>query len=415
MLQRQRLLALILGCVLGCTGLPAYAAPQFEVLHTFAMPAGYDTPGENNPVIIESDGTIFGTTGGGPERDIRGSFYSLTPPAIDGDPWTYTLLRIFNDNVGFKPFGHLRRDRDGNYLGVTRSGGLHDGGTVFKLVRPQGSQTRWSFQALRAFPRQKYQVPHGLVTDSAGMIYGTTGRALIYSLDPDTFRLTILRDFNYPDGPIPISGLARGPGGVLYGTSYSGESKPGGVYSFAPPGPSNNRWTYRLLARFDEQFGPNGSGLIGGVTIGNNGELYGTTASGGIGYPGSGTVYQLLPPATPGGAWQRTIIYRFIPETGQESHARPIVDANGALYGGASRGGAHDRGVVYRLSPPVEPDAEWTYTVLHHFTGDEDGGTVRSQLTPGQDGALYGITGTGGEGRGVVFRIKDSGFATARR
>ena len=59
--------------------------------------------------------------------------------------------------------------------------------------------------------------------------------------------------------------------------------------------------------------GANGDGEYpypyGRLTFDGNGAIYATTAGGGTGY--NGTVYQLVPPAAPGGTWTENVLYRF--------------------------------------------------------------------------------------------------------
>jgi uncharacterized repeat protein (TIGR03803 family) len=50
-----------------------------------------------------------------------------------------------------------------------------------------------------------------------------------------------------------------------------------------------------------------------------------------------------------------------------------------------------------------------TFTVLHNFTGKEDGATPKAGVTMDGAGNLYGTTYTGGGGYGTVYRLKRSG------
>ena len=72
--------------------------------------------------------------------------------------------------------------------------------------------------------------------------------------------------------------------------------------------------------------------------------------------------------------------------------------ASGELFGTTTRGGSYDvngygGGVAFRLSPPTSQNKNWTETVLHAFTGFNDGifpsnGNVLVDKT----GAVYGTT-----------------------
>jgi hypothetical protein len=50
-----------------------------------------------------------------------------------------------------------------------------------------------------------------------------------------------------------------------------------------------------------------------------------------------------------------------------------------------------------------------TYTVLHQFTGEADGGGPLTGLTIDAAGRLYGTTSVGGAGNGTVFQLKRAG------
>jgi hypothetical protein len=67
--------------------------------------------------------------------------------------------------------------------------------------------------------------------------------------------------------------------------------------------------TETVLFSFQGIIGLSGSHPVGGLVADEAGNLYGTAAV--AGRYGAGTVYELSPPATPGGAWTQTTIYAF--------------------------------------------------------------------------------------------------------
>jgi hypothetical protein len=88
--------------------------------------------------------------------------------------------------------------------------------------------------------------------------------------------------------------------------------------------------------------GANGDGeypfLEGHVPFDNNGARYGTTASGGANY--NGTVFQLVPPSAPGGAWTENVLYRFAGGAdGRQPSVGVVFDQLGNLYGTTQFGG----------------------------------------------------------------------------
>lgn len=75
----------------------------------------------------------------------------------------------------------------------------------------------------------------------------------------------------------------------------------------------------------------------------------------------------------------------------------------GALYGVTGFGGEDNHGTVYRVSSAAG------HQLLHRFSG-VDGSLPGDGLTPASDGGLYGVTTSGGvHGAGTVFRITASG------
>jgi len=63
-------------------------------------------------------------------------------------------------------------------------------------------------------------------------------------------------------------------------------------------------------------------------------------------------------------------------------------------------------GVVFKLAPPAKQGGAWKETVLHSFTGGDDGIQPESGLIVGKFGLLYGTTEMGGaSGAGTVFSV----------
>ncbi len=101
------------------------------------------------------------------------------------------------------------------------------------------------------------------------------------------------------------------------------------------------------------------------------------------------------------GKYSYEILHKF--STGSDGNTplgAPIV-FNGAVYGTTSAGGKDGQGSVYEL---VEKDGKWSYSVIHQFTGNKDGGHSQSTLTV-HDNKLYGTTRYGGKSFGVVFEM----------
>jgi uncharacterized repeat protein (TIGR03803 family) len=231
-----------------------------------------------------------------------------------------------------------------------------------------------------------------------------------------------------PDGVSSSADLVMDAKGNLYGTTTyggtgtcndgsGGSISCGTVFRLTPPSTTGGAWTETILYSF---LGPTGDGQFPGspLLLGNNGNLYGTTGSGGNGTAcasgnisaGCGVVFQLSPPAQAGGPWTETILYNF-QDTG-DGYV-PIgglaVDGKGNLYGATLFDGTAGLGVVYRLSPPAQSGGSWTETVLYNFQGNGDGSGPQAGLTFDKTGNLFGTTYSGGSANlGTVFQLSPS-------
>src|ERR1051325_6271753 len=130
------------------------------------------------------------------------------------------------------------------------------------------------------------------------------------------------------------------------------------------------------------------------------GNLYGSSVQGGL--YGGGTVFQVTP------AGVHTVLYNFTGGAdGGEPYKGVTLDAQGNLYGTAVTGGSGSCeggcGVAYKLT---NSGGTWTQTVIHAFTGGNDGSGPGARLTIDQQGNLYGMAPTAGAyGAGTIFRI----------
>src|ERR1043166_521698 len=133
------------------------------------------------------------------------------------------------------------------------------------------------------------------------------------------------------------------------------------------------------------------------------GNIYGTTVLGGD--FGGGTVFQLS--HGPNG-WVHTVLYSFTGGVdGGEPYKGVTLDREGNLYGTAVTGGSGSCeggcGVVYKLT---NSGGTWTQTVIHAFTGGDDGSGPGARVTLDKRGNIYGMTPTGGaNGLGTIYKI----------
>jgi uncharacterized repeat protein (TIGR03803 family) len=162
--------------------------------------------------------------------------------------------------------------------------------------------------------------------------------------------------------------------------------------------------TYKTLHKFT---GPDGAAPLVGLISDAAGNLYGTTRSGGK--DNCGVVFKLTPNS--GGTWTESVLHSFVESAsdGCSPVAGLIFDAAGDLYGTTGIGGI-GCGVVFELTPNAH--GAWGETILYFF-GDKrfaDGCIPEGNLIFDTAGNLYGTTQTSTEAaeggpQGTVFKL----------
>jgi uncharacterized repeat protein (TIGR03803 family) len=224
------------------------------------------------------------------------------------------------------------------------------------------------------------------------------------------------------DGSTPAGGVVFDKAGNLYGTTQQGGAPScapisfcGTVFQLAPPVQKGGAWTETVLHVFAGVKGNNdGATPAGGLVIDAAGNLYGTTAYGGSGgcvlvgiKGGCGTVFELSPPKTKGGAWAYKILYSFL--SGKDGYfpwGDLVFDGAGNLYGATQFGGGFGScdspfyqfcGTVFEVSPPKVKGGKWKEKVLYAFKSGKDGANPNGGLIFDGKGAIYGTTVSGGD------------------
>jgi uncharacterized repeat protein (TIGR03803 family) len=269
---------------------------------------------------------------------------------------------------------------------------------------------------------------------AGGKLYGTTstggltscagGCGTVFALTPPAagkteWTETVLNDFTGgSDGADPVSGLIADEAGNLYGTASRGGSSQcscGTVFELSPPAHGQTTWRLAVLHSFDGA--PDGANPVAGLVADAEGNLYGTTETGGIygdNATTNGTVYKLV---AAGGGWTEAVLHSF--NASKTDGASPtgalILDADGNLYGTTDYGGSGiepysgivGAGTVFELSKPTQGTA-WKSTILHSFSNDLlDGVLPAGRLVFDTSGNLYGLTALGGYiEEGSLFELK---------
>jgi len=343
-LTRAFLLSLLGACVLAAVVPVIAEANQFgrhaRVLHAF----GGGTSDGAEPVsgvARDAQGNLYGATRTGGAYN-KGTLYKIGP---DG---RYRVLTAFGKHNGG---GALPLDTplilaDGSLVGPASRADGQTGSVIYKLS-PNGH--------LSMLHRFGIDDPvgynaHGLVADGGGNLYSATQNGGPFNCGT-VFRLHAdgTTDFIYAfkggadDGCGASGPVAFDAVGNLYGSTSGGEYNGGAIYRIAPDG------TETILHMFgsnDES--DDGAGPSGPVALDGAGNLYGATQSGTHATSLEGTVYKITPDGT------ETVLQRFALGA-QEQPSRPvggvIVDADGNIYGTTLTGGLGLDGVVFKISP----------------------------------------------------------------
>ena len=202
------------------------------------------------------------------------------------------------------------------------------------------------------------------------------------------------------DGEYTDTDIAIDAAGNLYGTSVLGGDFGGGtVWQLSPVG---SDWVHTVLYSFTG--GADGGEPYKGVTLDAAGNLYGTAVTGGSGSceGGCGVTYKLT---KSGATWTQSVIHAFTGgEDGSGPGARVAVDGRGKVYGMTPTGGANGLGTIYALRP--RPNGDWALRVIHTFTGGSDGSSGSAGKLLLRGGRIYGAATTGGaNGSGAVFEL----------
>jgi uncharacterized repeat protein (TIGR03803 family) len=391
-LLRSSLTVGALAVTLAC---PASAKPKFKILH--GVPGGV-----LGGVTLDANGNLYGTTSGGGKQN-KGTVFELSPGPHG---WTLKTIHDFDgyDGGGFND--GLILDAAGNLFGTSSSGGQYNGGDVFEMTPGADGWTfKDLYDFCHEYHCPDGGSPAGLVIGTLGSLYGVAGagpysEGVVFDLGPATpskWRERVLYAFQGTNTGFGPSGpLIFDPVGNLYGTTAGTFEQYAGTVFELKKGSSG--WKRKTLWQFNEK---NGAGPDSGVIFDLAGNLYGTTRGGGRTCDGipCGTIFQLTQGS--GSKWKHRLLYGFQrPEDGFLPSSGLVIDRTGNLYGTTATGGIGDCfdgcGVVYMLAP--NGDGKWTYTVLHKFDGSDGEGPGGGLVLDGK-GNLYGTAYS------VVFEI----------
>ena len=222
-----------------------------SILHSFADENG-DGYGTQAGLVLDAAGDIVSTTrfGGGEPTcpaNTCGTVYELQPVA---GTWKEHILHRFGSFAGdgeVLSSGELAIDTTGNLYGSTTEGGANvcvdvGCGTIFKITRAQASTGVVGIETILysfAGGASGFNPGGSVIIDGTGNLYGTTVSGgspqcqcgVVYELSPKNgaWKYTVLHTFTGSDGAQPDANMTFGPDGNLYGTTATGGTYGAGV------------------------------------------------------------------------------------------------------------------------------------------------------------------------------------------
>jgi uncharacterized repeat protein (TIGR03803 family) len=386
-LYLQRLSRRLLFALLFSSAIAATAATK-QTLHSFSLEPNGANP--YAPLVEDSAGDLYGVASGG----AYGVVFKLARGK--NGAWKETVIHNFTGGTdGSYPDGPLVVDGVGNLYGATGGGGTYNLGTVFKLAPGANG---WQETILHNFAPGYVDGsnPHAVIMDGAGNLYGTTyeggnssceryytwiGCGIVFELSPQsngTWTESVLYNFqDNNNGANPISPLVMDKAGNLYGTTASGGL---GCYDnytcgllFELSKGSTGAWAASIVYEFTFYAPP-------GIAIDSQGNLYTYGIS----------VMQFTPSST--GTWTENNIYTFT--SAPSPSGVPVFDSAGNLYGTTGNYYNSLPGTIFKLTP--NSSGNWTESTLYTFTGGADAAAPNTPLLD-TSGNIYVAAVQGGE------------------
>jgi uncharacterized repeat protein (TIGR03803 family) len=399
--------ALRLACfgLLAAAALAAAADAKAKESVLYSFSGGNDGGNAATAIARDASGNLFGSTvvGG---TSTCGTVFELSPPT--SGPWHETVLHNFGCFAdGKSPHGGVSFDPSGTLIGTTVAGGsggfcASDGCGVVYRQAPSGQTVLYNFTG----QNDGGGPGGGVVFDKAGDMFGTTpddgqfAEGTVYELvrGGSTYTLKTIHAFTGgKDGGVgSLGSLLIDANGNLFGVTEIGGANSGGtVFEMSQSG---KKWKFKVLYTF-KGGSADGSGAYGGLVADAQGRLYGTTYYGGA--QGLGTVFVLTP--NKHGNYNERVLHNFTGGSdGSFTTSTLAFGRNGNLYGTTSSGGSScDCGVIYEISPKSGKER-----VLHVFGGTNDGAFAYYGMTADANGNFYGATVEGGAlGQGAVYEF----------
>ncbi len=309
----------------------------YHILHAFDYLGGAYPLG----VVQATNGFLYGITSTG------GSNFNGTIFKINTNGTGYAQLHAMSAAEGIDPSSVLFPGSNAIFYGVAAQGGISNAGTVYRIAL-DGS----GFQVLHHFTNSPDAAnPVGVIQGADGMLYGashdggTAGFGAVFKLSTNGNSYSILHSFtNSPDGESPGANLVQGKDGMLYGTTVFGGSNlsfGGTLFKI-----NTNGSGYAVLHHFPSI---NGDGINpGALTVASDGTIYGVGFN--SGGPASGGMFFKL---DTNGSFAVAYDFTTSPPDGKNPLGPLLEAGDGAFYGSTANGGTNNKGILFRLAPPL--------------------------------------------------------------
>jgi uncharacterized repeat protein (TIGR03803 family) len=364
----------------------------------------------------------------------------MASASLVGAQTLQTLVSFDRTNNGADPLGGLTLGKDGNFYGTTRCGGTNcypfasdgpywddltnDCGTLFKVTTNGTLTTLYQFGTLalsRTFGVPNIVPtngcgPNALTLGNDGNFYGTTvgsdgGTEPV--VNGTVFKMTTngtitTLNASFPGGDRgPWAGLTLGNDGNFYGSLKCGGADAGGGNTLGSVFKVTTNGTVTTLVSFTYTDFPNGDNngywVQAALTLGNDGNLYGSTKWGGPVVPELGQGYGTLFKVTTNGTLIWVVYFNY--DNGAYPVGALTLGNDGNFYGTTEQGGIYGAGTVFKMTP------DGTVTTLASLDGDN--AWPQSTLALGKDGNFYGTSYFGGGMMyGSVFKVTTNGVVT---
>jgi uncharacterized repeat protein (TIGR03803 family) len=323
-------------------------------------------------LVLASDGNYYGTTSQGGSNNL-GTVFRVAP-----DGTQRTIHSFVGGAEGCYPTGGLGLNAAGALVGIASGCGAGGAGTVFRSSLNGTVVVLYAFTAVTDGYNNTSCSGHApILRPSDSFLVGSNcyggpfGYGTVWELAPNgRFNALHYANETWADGLYPRD-IALLPDESIVGISQDGGIGGNGtVFRIAVNG--NYSIIYDFTSQGHEGYGPQG------IAVGPDGGFYGVNYYGG--QFGQGTVFQLL------NGKYKTLhhVYSSIVAEGGNPYGKPVIDANGVIWGST-----YNSGAIFRVTKAG------VYSTMYVFGGSGDGANPDGALALSGN-SIFATTRNGG-------------------